>query len=108
MKLRITATILQEMSPAIEDARGGKYPQETDSMYFKVDDAFNAAPAKAKAVVIDFTEREVAEIQDRIDYYRETCQENLADTYDRADRMFWLGQKRAAVALLDQIKAGGI
>lgn len=108
MKLKITAAILQEMSPAIEDARGGKYPQDADSMYFKVDDAFNAASAKARSVVIDFTEREVAEIKDRIDYYRETCQEKLADAYDLIDRMYWLGQKRAAAALLKQIKIGGM
>ena len=52
MKLKITAAILQEMSPAIEDARGGKYPQDADSMYFKVDDAFNAASAKARSVLV--------------------------------------------------------
>lgn len=100
MKVRLSATLVEQCEPAMEDAvasqkRGA--PEITDPVYIKM----HLAPgAKDGSVIIDAEEDELAELIDRFDYEIETCKENIADTSDRYERGYWLGRLRAAQSFI--------
>ena len=104
MKLRISETIQDEVTPAIEDSLARlDNPQKTDSVYVKINAAIEARKGVG-TVVIDATPDEVAELVDRAKYQLEcVIPDNLpcSDPYDRA---YWVGRKRAYKALLEQVK----
>lgn len=111
MKLRISPTILDEVSSAIEDAlahqeRGTADP--TDPTYLKIDAAANAAKSHKNGFFIDADADDLLELKDRAEYNvgpGGCCYENLEDSHDRYDRAYWLGRIRAYRSLIKQIAA---
>ena len=102
MKVRLSATLVQQCEPAIEDAVKYKSnPQPTDPVYIKM----HVAPvAKDGSITIDADSDDLHELLDRFEYEVETCKENIADTSDRYERGYWLGRLRAAQCFIKKYK----
>lgn len=102
MKVKITATLLQQCEPAIEDAV--KYQanaESTDPVYIKM---HHAPGAKDGSVTIDADDADLHELIDRFEYEIETCHDNIADTSDQYERGYWLGRLRAAQCFVKKYK----
>lgn len=109
MKMRITPALQSEFEMAIEDAIRTKGCYPSDGVYLKIHAAMNASKG-VKAVYIEADEIDVRELKNRAVYEVEldgVCDENIALSNNFTDRAYWLGRKRAYMALLKQIKAGG-
>jgi len=111
MKLRISPTILDEVSAAIEDALGHHdkdWCDPTDATYLKINAAANAAKSHKRGFLIDVDADDIAELKDRAEYNvgpYGVCNENLDYAYDKHDRAYWLNRSRAYTGLLKQIAA---
>jgi hypothetical protein len=112
MKLRISPTILDEVSSAIEDALAHQErgtPDPTDPTYLKIDAAANAAKSHKNGFIIEADEADLFELKDRAEYNvgpGGCCYENLQDCrFDKTERIYWFNRIRAYKALLKQIAA---
>lgn len=113
MQLKITATILDEVTSAIEDARANQErgtPDPSDPVYLKIHAAAAAARSHKRGFFIDADEDDVYELKDRAEYNvgpLGVCSENLACSHEACDRVYWLNRIRAYKGLLRQITEGG-
>lgn len=107
MKIKLTPTILDELSCAIEDAQQPGSTDPADVTYRKIAAAAEAGGGYYKPVLVDLDDADVGELKSRAEYNvgpHGVCAENLAYCH-REDRGYWLGRLNAYRALLRQIAA---
>jgi len=107
-KVRVSAALMDQCEPAIEDAvanlaRGE--PQSTDPVYLKL---HHASSAKDGSVTIEADEADLHELLDRFDFELETCKDNIADTSDPYERNYYRARLRAAKAFIKRYRNGGL